>query len=434
MIFTQPQFDPLYNTDKKIILLTGGRGGAKSFNASTFLQRLTFEAGHKILFTRYTMTSAEISIIPEFLTKIELEGTQKYFRATKKDIINIGSGSKLMFRGIKTSQGSQTANLKSIEGLTTFVVDEAEEWQDEEDYDKILLSLRKKGVKNRVVIIMNPTDANHWVYKKYIKDTHKIVEVDGVDVQISTHPQVEHIHTTYLDNEEYVDKDFLLEIEDIKQQAIQRSIEGSRHETDPTKRKALRKKLFNSSKYAYKIIGRWASQAEGVILTYTEGAFNESIPSCFGQDFGFSNDPTTLIKLAVDTKRKKMYWKEYFYEPRLTTEQIYQRDFAFTGKRNLIMADGHEDRLVVELKIKGLNIIGYTTPPNGVRKGLITMQDYEHILDPESHSLKEEFNNYVWSDKKAGIPIDDFNHGIDAGRYAFEKLTQKKRGVKYGSY
>ncbi|HET8839737.1 MAG TPA: phage terminase large subunit [Flavobacteriaceae bacterium] len=434
MIVTQPQFAPLYNSDKKIILLTGGRGGAKSFNAATFVERLTFEIGHKILFTRYTMTSAEISIIPEFLTKIELEKTQRYFRATKRDIINIGSGSRIMFRGIKTSHGNQTANLKSIEGLTTFVVDEAEEWVSEEDYDKILLSIRKKGVKNRVIIIMNPSDANHWVYDKYIKDTHKVVEIEGVDVQISTHPQVEHIHTTYLDNLEYVDKDFLTEIKDIKEKSIQRSIKESQNEPDPIKREKLRRKLFNSSKYAYKIIGRWASQAEGVILEYTEGSFDDTLPFCFGQDYGFSNDPTTLVKLAIDNKRKKIYWKEYIYAPGLTTDQIYQRNFAVTGKRELIMADGHEDRLVVELRKKGLNIIGYTTPPNGIRKGLITMQDYEHIVDPESANIKNEFNNYVWSDKKAGIPIDDHNHLIDAGRYAFEKLTQKKRAVKYGSY
>ncbi|WP_440881421.1 PBSX family phage terminase large subunit [Tenacibaculum sp. C7A-26P2] len=434
MIQTQSVYDKLYTTDKRIILLTGGRGGAKSFNASTFLQRLTFEKGHKILFTRFTMNSAELSIIPEFQEKIDLEGTSKYFKSTKKDIINSASGSKLMFRGIKTSQGNQTAKLKSIQGLTTFVVDEAEEWVNEDDYDKLRLSIRTKGVKNRIVIIMNPTDANHWVYQKYIKDTHKIVKVDGVDVQISTHPQVEHIHTTYLDNLDNVDGDFLNDLAELKQKAIKRANDGSKDEKDPKKRELLRKKLFNSSKYAYKIIGRWASQAEGVILTYTEGDFDTSLPYCYGQDFGFSNDPTTLVKIAVDTKRKKVYWEEYLYKPHLTTDKIYEHDLEVAGRKNLIMADGHEDRLCVELRKKGLNLIPYSTPPNGVREGLISMQDYEHIVTTESSNIKEEFNNYVWSDKKAKIPIDDYNHTIDAGRYAFKKLTTKKRKTKYSQY
>lgn len=70
MIKIQDIYKPIYTTDKSIILLTGGRGGAKSFNAQTFAERLTFESGHVILITRYTMTSAEKSIIPEFNEKL----------------------------------------------------------------------------------------------------------------------------------------------------------------------------------------------------------------------------------------------------------------------------------------------------------------------------------------------------------------------------
>lgn len=54
-------------------------------------------------------------------------------------------------------------------GLTTFVVDEAEEWESEEEYDTIKLSIRKKGVKNRVIIILNPTNIDHWIFKNILK-------------------------------------------------------------------------------------------------------------------------------------------------------------------------------------------------------------------------------------------------------------------------
>ena len=121
MIATQSIYNPLY-TDKEhfIILVTGGRASGKSFNLSAFNERLTFEKSedksfaHTILYTRYTMVSAHMSIIPEMMEKIELDGTGKYFRATKTDIINTRSGGKIMFRGIKTSSGNQTAKLKSI--------------------------------------------------------------------------------------------------------------------------------------------------------------------------------------------------------------------------------------------------------------------------------------------------------------------------------
>ena len=92
----EPQkiYAPLYrNKDKFIILVTGGRGSGKSFNVSTFIERLLFEVRHpspakrivhQILYTRYTMVSAHISVIPEFMEKVELDGHSKFFKSTKR--------------------------------------------------------------------------------------------------------------------------------------------------------------------------------------------------------------------------------------------------------------------------------------------------------------------------------------------------------------
>ena len=223
MIVPQEIYHPLYEDKEKfIILITGWRGSGKSFNASAFIERLTFEMTpvekivHQILYTRYTMVSAGMSIIPEMMEKIDLDGTTKYFKTTKTDIVNKMTKSRIMFRGIKTSSGNQTAKLKSIQGITTFVCDEAEEWTSEDEFDKIMLSIRKKGIQNRIIIIMNPCDSNHFIYKKYIEKTHKLVEIDGVQVQISTHPNVLHIHTTYFDNLDNLSPEFLKEVEDMK--------------------------------------------------------------------------------------------------------------------------------------------------------------------------------------------------------------------------
>lgn len=232
-----PKFKPLYtNTEASVFLITGGRGSGKSYNASTFIERLSFERGHKMLYSRYTMSSAEISVIPEFLQKINEDGFAGQFKTRKTDIVNQFSESQILFRGIKTSSGNQTANLKSIQGLTTFVGDEMEEWQSEEDYDTMRLSIRQKGIKNRVLLIMNPSNINHFVYKKYIKDTHRVEYFDGVPVQISTHPDVLHIHTTYLDSLEHLSPEFLKDVAEIK--------------------------ANNPKKYAHKIIGRWQDANE----------------------------------------------------------------------------------------------------------------------------------------------------------------------------
>ena len=87
------------------------------------------------------------------------------------EIIHKKTGSKISFRGLKTSSGDQTASLKSLTGISTWVMDEAEELNSEDVFDKIDLSVREQGVLNRVIMILNPTTKEHWIYKKYYEDS-----------------------------------------------------------------------------------------------------------------------------------------------------------------------------------------------------------------------------------------------------------------------
>lgn len=421
MIKIQEVYYPLYeNKDKFIIILSGGRGSAKSFNATTFIERLTFEKGQKILFSRYTMTSAGISIIPEFVDKIEREGTTQYFKVNKNEIVNIYSGSQVLFKGIKTSSGNQTANLKSIQGITGFVGDEMEEWESEEDFDKLVLSIREKGKQLRVILILNPTNADHFIYKKYIEKSHKIIQIDGVDVQISTHPNVLHIHTTYLDNLENLDERFLNLVNSIKQESIEQSTINGK----------LNQSLFNKSKYAQKIIGRWSDIANGVIFeNWQEGKFDKSLPYCYGQDYGFTIDPDTLVKVAVNHKKKIIYIDEKYHgQNRLSTDDLFLLNQSLIDKENdLIIGDSAEPRLIEDLRKKGLNIKPTKKYAGVVTSSILKMLEYQIIITPNSHNLKKELRNYAWNDKKAGIPIDKYNHLLDATRYAFLELAEPIR-------
>mgnify|MGYP000560002375 CR=1 FL=1 len=171
---------------------------------------LTYEANHTILFTRYTLTSAYVSIIPEFIEKIELLDKFDDFHITKDEIINIRSGSKIVFKGIKTSSGDQTANLKSITGVTTWVLDEAEELTDEETFDKIDLTIRETKNQNRIILILNPTTKEHWIYKRFF-------EAKGVEGGFNgVKDDTCYIHSTYLDNKENLSESYLKQIENSK--------------------------------------------------------------------------------------------------------------------------------------------------------------------------------------------------------------------------
>ena len=196
--------------DTRFFIITGGRGSGKSFEVGRFASLLSFEKNHKILFTRQTMTSAHLSIIPEFQEKIELLELQPYFDVTRGEIKNTSSGSSIIFKGLKSSSGDQTANLKSLQGTTTWILDEAEELVNEFTFDKINLSLRQKGVQNRVILILNPATKEHWIYKRFFEQAGVKESFTGVKGDVT------YIHSTYLDNLENLDQSFLNEIARIK--------------------------------------------------------------------------------------------------------------------------------------------------------------------------------------------------------------------------
>lgn len=377
------KFKPLFLDDSRYFVLTGGRGSMKSFSVTTFLLLLTYENEQTILFTRYTLTSADISIIPEFIEKIELANLENDFAITKNEIINLKTGSKILFKGIKTSSGTQTASLKSISGVTTWVLDEAEELTDEETFDKIDFSIRHKSKQNRVILILNPTTKEHFIYKKFFEER-------GVNAGSNLQKEdTTYIHTTYLDGKEFLNESFLRQAEETR--------------------------LKNPRKYEHVLLGGWLEKAEGVIFTnWKIGEFIENDYTGFGQDFGFSIDPTTLVKVSIDKKNKRIYAKEYLYKAGLTTSQIAEENKRYCQNK-LIIADSAEPRLITELKMSGCNIKPIEKPK--ITDSIALLQDYELIIDADSTNLIKELNNYSWHDKKSKVPIDAYNHLIDSLRY-----------------
>lgn len=390
----------------------------KSFSTSTFIERLTFDMGkgddgalipHGVLFCRYTMTSAGISVIPEFMEKIEQDGTERYFSASRTDVVNVATGAKIMFRGIKTSSGNQTAKLKSIHGITTFVVDEAEEWTSSEEFEKIMLSIRQKGIQNRVIIIMNPTDSNHFIYQKYIKDTHKIVEYDGVPVQISTHPSVLHIHTSYLDNIQHLGDEFLKEIQQMK-------------ENDP-------------ERYAHIVMGKWADVAEGAV--FKKWGIVEEFPRlaksvALAIDFGYARDETAIVKCGIIDNR--LYIDEICYKTDMLASDIVRElrpvCEAPDGTRYMVIADSADPRLIQEIANGGILIYAVQKGAGSVLAGITKMKEYEIYVTKRSVNLQEELRNYTWDKDKDGNyinqPIDAYNHCFVADTMVATKDGEKR--------
>jgi len=170
-------------------------------------------------------------------------------------------------------------------------------------------------------------------------------------------------------------------------------------------------------------------QFEGVIFSnWRFGEFDSTLPFMFGLDFGFHPDPDAMEKVVVDRKHKKIYVDECFYKTEQTPGQLKENVGMYAQRNNLIIADSADPRLIRELS-SDFNIRGISRRGT-VAEWLRIMQDYEIIITERSHNLAKELNNYVWNDKRAGIPIDDFNHLIDGVRYCVMDSHQKTRGLK----
>ena len=269
------KYHKLWKGNTRYYLVTGGRGSGKSFAVNNFIEHLTFQKGHTILFTRYTLVSAGKSIIPEFVEKIDLQNHNEHFKITNNEVINTKTNSKVIFSGIKTSSGNQTANLKSLQGITTWVLDEAEELTDPDVFDRIDLSVRQTGIQNRVIIVMNPTFKSHWIYKRWFEK-----------------PQADttYIHTTYQDNRANLSESFIKTIENLK--------------------------LQDNEAYRHKILGEWINNYTGLMYPelkmIDDAPYGESVLYCdtadTGQDYlcsvqAFRTDSGLYVNDVIYTKQ-----------------------------------------------------------------------------------------------------------------------------------
>ena len=339
---------------------------------------------NRVLCTRYTMVSAHLSIIPEFLEKITLLGYENIFSVNKAEVVNLKNRSDILFRGIKTSAGNQTASLKSLTGVSNWVLDEAEELIDEDIFDTIDLSIREKEIQNRIILILNPVTKEHWIYKRFFEDKGVEAGFNGVRDNVC------YIHSTYLDNKENLSKSFLERIETLKHN--------------------------NFKKYQHKIMGGWLERAEGVVFdNWSIGEFNpDGLQTSCGMDFGFSVDPDSLTEVAIDKKKQKIYLKEHIYKNGLKSQDLAQLILEKVGQK-LIIADSAEPRLIADLKHLGVNI--KPVKKGTIESGITRMQDYHLVITPESTNIAKELNNYAYQDKGSKLYIDNWNHAIDGIRY-----------------
>ena len=392
------KYIPLIEGDTRYSLIQGGRASGKSFMTSLFLLLLTYEKGQKILFTRYTMTSAESSIIPEFKGKIELLGLEDDFDVTNKEIVNTKTKASVLFKGMKASSGTQTANLKSLTDITCFVVDEAEEVYDFEDFDKVNKSVRSKNGQNRVMLILNAGVRTHWIYKKYFEELNIPDDHNGVE----EYNNCTYIHTTYKDVYEYLDNEYVDEAEKLAQR--------------------------NPEEYSQVFGGAWRNLHRGVIYTnWTEGKYEVHGREAIGLDFGFSRDQSAAVLCSIkwggEGERNTVFMKELLYEKELIADDIAVHLQPY---RHLpVYGDNARPENINSLVRKGIRRAVSAEKPKLV-DSIGLMKSFEFVVEGEN--LIWELQNYAWDLKNYGtdVPKDKDNHLCDAFRYGVNEMNKRK--------
>lgn len=147
-----------------------------------------------------------------------------------------------------------------------------------------------------------------------------------------------------------------------------------------------------------------------------------------GLDFGFSNDPTSFIRIAK--LGNKLYLDEVIYQTGLTNADLVARIKSYPEKYGEIYCDSADPRSIEELKRAGLPAKKSIKGNDSVNAGISKLREYEVYYTRRSKNIKKEVDNYQWmmvGGKQINVPIDDFNHALDAVRYAvYTKYSKKK--------
>ncbi len=343
-------FEPLFSDnldDPRYYQVYGGRGSGKSFSVSVAMVQLTYsDFKHKILYLRQTMTSSEDSTIADVRTAIELLGASADFYENKGVIINRVTGSTISFKGIR-STGTQSAKLKSLSGITTLVVEEAEEVETFDEFSKVDESIRIAGKPLKVILIYNPTSAvSSWIHKEWF--------VDGLP-NPERYTDTMFLHSTYLDN-----------IENLNDSVVQRYRDLER---------------TNPIYYRNTILAEWTLEVSGKIYAGwgQYPTWEQEGDTWYGLDFSYGGkDHTAMVKV---TWFEGVYYVEELFsmEGIGTAETLRQMRIHRVPFNAKIYADS-----AMPLLMEGIREGGYTTVrkarKGNVEAGIKKMQDKDIVM------------------------------------------------------
>lgn len=371
------------------------------------------------LVVRKTYRTLKDSCYTELKWAIKRLGVERWWSCKESplEMTYLPTGQKIYFRGLDDPL-KVTSITTEVGVLCWMWIEEAYEITNEEDFDTLAESLMgdlPPGLFRQITLTFNPWNERTWLRHRFFcdivgKDTEGRPVYKEREKPISDDGEILAITTTYQCNE-------WLSAADVKE--------------------FERMKQRNPRRYQVAGLGHWGIVDGLIYENWREERFElDQVKDCktvAGLDFGYTNDPTAFFLGFLDLQHKKLYIWDELYKKGLSNRKIYDEIVAMGYGKERITGDSAEPKSIDELRGLGLRITGAKKGKDSITNGIQWAQDLEIIVHPRCVNFLTEISNYTWAadkfGKKLNQPIDDFNHLMDAMRYALEQYISGKKWI-----
>lgn len=378
----------------------GSRASKKSkTSALNHIVRIMEYPQSNLLCVRKTYRTLKDSCFTELKWAIHRLGVDAWWdiKESPLEMTYKPTGQKILFRGLDDPL-KVTSITVEVGVLCWLWIEEAYEISSESDFDTLDESIRGEvppGLFKQITLTFNPWNEHHWLKRRFF-DT-----APDSDILAMT--------TNYTCNEWLDDSD---------------------------KKVFETMKLNNPRRYRVAGLGEWGIVDGLVYENWEERLFSieevrkiPGIKSAFGLDFGYTNDPTALFCGLIDTASKTLWVFDEIYKPGMSNEEIAKAIISAGYSKERIRADSAEPKSIDRLYALGLaHIRRARKGKDSINNGIDFIQDYKIFIHPRCTNFLTEIGNYTWdkdtkTGRKLNRPIDDFNHLMDAMRYALEEYS-----------
>lgn len=391
-----------WNYKGRYRVVKGSRASKKSTTtALNMIYRIMTYPDSNGLVIRKVFRTVKDSCFSQLKWAIHRLKVDKYWKATNSplELTYLPTGQKILFRGL--DDPLKVTSVAVDKGSLCFLwIEEAYEIMNEDDFNMLDESIRGQvpdGLFKQITLTLNPWNDRHWIKRRFF-------DTEDKDILAIT--------TNYKCNE-WLDESDLKVFETMK--------------------------IHNPKRYRVAGLGEWGVVDGLVYENMEEKRFDisdlvgqEGIESVFGLDFGYTNDPTALFCGLIDLKNKVIYVFDELYKKGLSNKKIYEEVKAMGHRKESIIADSAEPKSIDELRSLGLTRVRAAKKgKDSILNGIQFIQDFKLVIHPRCVNFLTEVTNYQWAkdkfDNSINKPIDDFNHLMDAMRYAIEPYIIKHK-------